>query len=409
MPCRTSRTSRCRSTPRRPAISPLEAEQRITFPIETALAGLPRLEYTRSLSRYGLSQVTAVFAGRHGHLFRAPARRRASRRSALATAARARAGARVPIATGLGEIFMYTVTADEGTTCTPTDLRTVQDWIIRPQLRQTPGVVEVNTVGGYEKAFIVAPRPSELLAYDLTFRRHPRRHRQQQRERRRRLHRAQRLAIPDSFAGPGHRHRGLAQTSSSRSAQASRVRLSQVADIEVGHELRAGAATQDGKEIVLGTVFMLVGENSRTVARAAAERLEADRSRRCPAGHQRGSDLRPNLAGRCDDRDGDDESRRRRTARHRGAVRVARQYARGARDCRRHSDRDAVHDHRHGGLARLGQPDEPGRARLRSHRRWRGHHRRELPAPPRRGASENAASAHTWRSGSPSCARRRAR
>jgi cobalt-zinc-cadmium resistance protein CzcA len=131
-----------------PGYSPLEAEQRITFPIETAMAGLPHLEYTRSLSRYGLSQVTVVFEDGTDIYFarQLVTERVAEVRSQLPGGLEPALG---PIATGLGEIFMYTVTAEEGTKWTPTDLRTAQDWIVRPQLRQTPGAVEVNTVGGY--------------------------------------------------------------------------------------------------------------------------------------------------------------------------------------------------------------------------------------------------------------------
>jgi cobalt-zinc-cadmium resistance protein CzcA len=250
----------------------LEAEQRITFPVETAMAGLPKLEYTRSLSRYGLSQVTVVFEDGTDIYFarQLVSERVAEVRSQLPRGIEPALG---PIATGLGEIFMYTVTADEGTKWTPTDLRTAQDWIIRPQLRQTPGAVEVNTVGGYEKAFIVAPRPERLLAYDLAFN-----------------DILAAVANNNENVGAGYIERNGAQYLVRSPGQVTAiedlhnivvaqragaaVRLSQVADIEVGHELRAGAATQDGKEIVLGTVFMLVGENSREVARAAAERLE---------------------------------------------------------------------------------------------------------------------------------------
>lgn len=254
-----------------PGFSPLEAEQRITFPVETAMAGLPRLEYTRSLSRYGLSQVTVVFEDGTDIYFarQLVAERVAEIRSQLPAGLEPALG---PIATGLGEIFMYTVTADEGTQWTPTDLRTAQDWIVRPQLRQTPGAVEVNTVGGYEKAYIVAPRPERLLAYDLTF-----------------DDILAAIANNNENVGAGYIERNGAQYLIRSPGQVTAiedlhgivvaqragvaVRLSQVADIVVGHELRAGAATQDGKEIVLGTVFMLVGENSRAVARAAAERL----------------------------------------------------------------------------------------------------------------------------------------
>jgi cobalt-zinc-cadmium resistance protein CzcA len=253
--------------------SPLEAEQRVTFLIENALAGLPHLEYTRSVSRYGLSQVTAVFEdGTDIYFARQLIGERVNEvRAQLPEGVEPSLG---PIATGLGEIFMYTVTAEPGSPHTPTDLRTVQDWIIRPQLRQTPGVVEVNTVGGYQKAIIVAPLPGKLLAYDLSLR-------------------DVLAAIADNNenVGAGYIERSgsqylirsagqLASIGELRDVVVARragasVRLSQVAEVTEGHELRAGAATQDGQEIVLGTVFMLVGENSRTVARAAAARLEA--------------------------------------------------------------------------------------------------------------------------------------
>lgn len=256
-----------------PGYSPLEAEQRVTFAIETALAGIPHLEYTRSISRYGLSQVTAVFAdGTDLYFARQLVAERVNEvRAQLPPGLDPTLG---PIATGLGEIFMYTVTADLGSAHTPTDLRTVQDWIIRPQLRRTPGVVEVNTIGGFEKAVIVAPNPSKLVAYDLTFR-----------------DILGAVADNNENVGAGYIERTGSQYLIRSPGQlgsieelrdivvakraGTSVRLSQVATVNVGHELRAGAATQDGQEIVLGTVFMLVGENSRTVARAAAERLEA--------------------------------------------------------------------------------------------------------------------------------------
>ena len=255
-----------------PGFSPLEAEQRVTFAIETAMAGLPKLEYTRSLSRYGLSQVTVVFEDGTDIYFarQLVAERVAEVRSQLPSGLEPSLG---PIATGLGEIFMYTVTAEDGTAWTPTDLRTVQDWIVRPQLRQTPGVVEVNTIGGYEKAFIVSPRPEQLLAYDLTF------------------HDVlAAIANNNENVGAGYIERNGAQylvrspgqvtaiddlrTMVVAQREGVAIRLAQVASIQVGHDLRDGAATQDGKEIVLGTVFMLVGENSRTVAKAAAAKLQ---------------------------------------------------------------------------------------------------------------------------------------
>lgn len=154
-----------------PGYSPLETESRITFPIETALAGLPRLDYTRSVSRYGLSQVTAIFEDGTDIYF---ARQLVNERLAQARAQLPDGLEPVPgpIATGLGEIFMYTVSSAPGAEHDPMHLREVQDWIIRPQLRQTPGVVEVNTVGGFKKQFLAAPLrsswPSETSATSRT-------------------------------------------------------------------------------------------------------------------------------------------------------------------------------------------------------------------------------------------------
>ena len=151
-----------------PGYTPLEAEQRITFLVENALAGMPRLSYTRSLSRYGLSQVTAVFEDGTDIYF---ARQLVGERlnmvkSQLPEGLEPAMG---PIATGLGEIFMYNVAAAPGFDHDPMFLRTVQDWIIRPQLRTVPGVVDVNSVGGYVKQFQVAPDPQKLVSYNLTF------------------------------------------------------------------------------------------------------------------------------------------------------------------------------------------------------------------------------------------------
>ena len=254
-----------------PGSTPLETEQRITFPIETALAGLPQLSYTRSLSRYGLSQVTAVFEDGTDIYF---ARQLVSERlnGVKAQLPGGLEPAMGPIATGLGEIFMYTVSAKPGFDNDPTYLRTVQDWIVRPQLRQTPGIVEVNSAGGYTKQFHVLPEPDKLLAYDLT------------------LHDIVRILLRNNNnVGAGYIERSGAQylvrspgqianiddlgqlTVAHRNGLA--IPLAEVANIQLGHELRAGAATRDGDEVVLGTVFMLNGANSRVVAAAAGERL----------------------------------------------------------------------------------------------------------------------------------------
>ncbi|HMN46629.1 MAG TPA: CusA/CzcA family heavy metal efflux RND transporter [Povalibacter sp.] len=266
-----------------PGYSPLEAEQRVTFAIENALAGIPALEYTRSLSRYGLSQVTAVFRdGTDIYFARQLVAERVNEvRSQLPRGIEPTLG---PIATGLGEIFMYTVTAEPGSAHTPTDLRTVQDWIIRPQLRQVPGAVEVNTIGGFEKAYVIEPDPARLMAYDLTFR-----------------DLLDAVASNNENVGAGYIERSGSQYLIRSPGQVTTIeelrevvvaqrqgiaiRLAQVAEVKVGSELRAGAATQDGEEVVLGTVFMLVGENSRAVASAAAAKL-ADIAPSLPQGVQ---------------------------------------------------------------------------------------------------------------------------
>lgn len=150
--------------------SPLETEQRITFPVETAMGGLPKLQYTRSLLRYGLSQVTVVFAdGTDIYFARQLVNERIQQvKDQLPSGIETTMG---PISTGLGEIYMYTVEAKPGgKDYTPTELRTIQDWIIKPQLRTVPGVVEVNSIGGFERQFHVLPNPGRLMAYKLGFR-----------------------------------------------------------------------------------------------------------------------------------------------------------------------------------------------------------------------------------------------
>src|SRR3546814_200146 len=153
--------------------SPLESEQRITFPIETAISGIPNLDYTRSISRYGLSQVTVVFEdGTDIYFARQLVNERIQQvKSQLPEGIEPQMG---PIATGLGEIFMFAIEPEpgarkpDGSEWTPTDLRTFSDWVVRPQLRTIPGVAEVNTVGGYERQYHVTPDPMQLAALGLS-------------------------------------------------------------------------------------------------------------------------------------------------------------------------------------------------------------------------------------------------
>lgn len=265
-----------------PGYSPLEAEQRVTFPVETALAGIPKLDYTRSLSRYGLSQVTVVFQdGTDIYWARQQIAERLQQvRGQLPTGLEPAMG---PISTGLGEIYMYTVEAEPGTTredgqpWTPTDLRTLQDWVVKPQLRTVPGVVEVNTIGGYAREVQVAPDLARLVALDLSL-----------------DDLVDALERNNTNVGAGYiEKRGeqvlvrvpgqLGDASAIGSVVvASRgtkvIRVADVAAVQEGKELRTGAATENGEEVVLGTVFMLVGANSREVAQAVDARVASIRS-----------------------------------------------------------------------------------------------------------------------------------
>jgi heavy metal efflux system protein len=256
--------------------SPLEAEQRITFPIETSMAGLPQLDYTRSISRYGLSQVTVVFEdGTDIYFARQLINERLTEvKTVLPEGITPTMG---PIATGLGEIFMYTITSAEGMEHDTMSHRTVQDWIVRPQLRQIPGVVEVNTIGGYTRQYHVLPDPEKLLTYNLSL-----------------DDIVNTLERNNVNTGAGYIERFGGQYLIRSPGQVNNIdeilsltitqrdsvpiKINDVAEVKIGSELRTGAATQDGQEVVLGTVFMLIGENSRQVARATAEKLEKIKS-----------------------------------------------------------------------------------------------------------------------------------
>ncbi|WP_350568504.1 CusA/CzcA family heavy metal efflux RND transporter [Pseudomonas sp. H26/SER47-MNA-CIBAN-0231] len=258
--------------------SPLETEQRITFPIETAMAGLPALEQTRSLSRSGLSQVTVIFKEGTDLFF---ARQLVNERLQVAKEQLPEGVEAVmgPISTGLGEIFLWTVEAKEGAVkedgspYTPTDLRVIQDWIIKPQLRNVPGVAEINTIGGFAKEYQIAPDPKRLAAYKLTL-----------------TDLVTALERNNANVGAGYIERSGEQLLIRAPGQVATtddianivmanvdgtpIRIKNVATVDIGRELRTGAATENGREVVLGTVFMLIGENSRTVSQAVAAKLE---------------------------------------------------------------------------------------------------------------------------------------
>ncbi|MFN3302127.1 MAG: efflux RND transporter permease subunit [Roseateles sp.] len=270
-----------------PGYSPLETEQRVTYPIETVMAGLPGLEQTRSLSRYGLSQVTVIFKdGTDIYFARQLVNERIqSARGQMPPGVDPDIG---PISTGLGEIYLWTVESKPGAKkangepYTPTDLREIQDWVIKPQLRNVPGVTEINTIGGFAKEYHVAPDPSRLASYGITL-----------------ADVVNALERNNANVGAGYierrgeqylirapgQVRSIADIGNVvlRNEGSVPIRIKDVASVELGRELRTGAATDNGKEVVLGTVFMLIGENSRTVSQAVDKKM-TEINKNLPAG-----------------------------------------------------------------------------------------------------------------------------
>jgi cobalt-zinc-cadmium resistance protein CzcA len=285
---------------RAPALSPELVEKQVSFPIETALAGIPGLEYTRSLSRNGFAQVTAVFTDKTDIYF---ARQQVGERLSEAAetmpeGVRPEMG---PIATGLGEVYMWTVRLGhrkddahnpgepglqpDGSYVTPegerlvtaadkaTYLRTAQDWIVTPLLRTVPGVAGIDAIGGYSKQYMVVPDVQRLAALGLSL-----------------TDLAEALERNNTSVGGGVVERngeGLAVRSDalirdaaelSRIVVATRsgvpITLDQIATVRTGQAVRMGSASEAGTEVVVGTAIMRIGENSRTVATAVADRLE---------------------------------------------------------------------------------------------------------------------------------------
>jgi heavy metal efflux system protein len=290
-----------------PALSPIEIEKQVTFRIETALAGTPGLEYTRSLSRNGFSQVTAVFSDRTDIYF---ARQQINERllevrPSLPPGAEPKMG---PVSTGLGEIYMWTVGYEpagtrkqqdgepgwqsDGAYLTPEGqrltseleraayLRTVQDWIIRPQLKGVPGVAGVDAIGGYVKQYHVQPDPSKLIALGLSF---------ADISRAIEANNLSRGATTIEQNGEGYVVRATGRVESaaeiadiSVSTRASvPVRIKDIADVKIGAQTRTGSASEQGGEVVVGTALMRIGANSRTVA-AAVDAKIADIRRTLP-------------------------------------------------------------------------------------------------------------------------------
>lgn len=263
-----------------PGYSPLETEQQITYPIEFSLSGLPAMKETRSLSRYGLSQVTVIFEeGTDIYFARQLLNQKLqSIQKSLPTGVQPELG---PIATGLGEIYMWTVQASaearqaNGKPYGLSDLRLLQDWVIGPQIKTVPGVTEVNTIGGHERTYEVNPLPEKMRAYGVSF-----------------AMLVEALENNNQNVGAGYIEESgnqallrvpgrltqledIRQVLLSTRDNGTPVLLKDVAEVKWGQPLRTGAATYDGEEAVLGTAVMLLGANSRDVAEAVKAKIEA--------------------------------------------------------------------------------------------------------------------------------------
>ncbi|WP_454761373.1 efflux RND transporter permease subunit [Caulobacter segnis] len=274
-----------------PALGPEEVERQVTFPLETALAGVPGLVETRSLSRHGFSQITAVFT-ESTDLYFARALVNERLQAARASLPDGLEPGMAPPVTGLGEVYIWTVefkgaaartgvpyVTPEGETLRTdiekaTYLRTVQDWIVAPQLKTLNGVAGVDVLGGYVKEYAVHPDPAKLAARGISL-----------------PQLVEALEHSNRIAGAGYVQRGgeayivrtdarvkslaeLADTPIGRRNGAV-VKVSDVATVAIGHAPRLGSASENGREVVIGTALMLVGENSRTVAARVDERLKA--------------------------------------------------------------------------------------------------------------------------------------
>lgn len=261
-----------------PGMGPAEVERQVTFPIETAMGGIPGVEQVRSLSQYGLSQVIVTFADNVDTYF---ARQLVGERLGTVREqlpANVPAPQMGPVSTGLGEIYQYALESD---TRSPMELKTLQEWTIKPQLRTVPGVAEVNASGGSEKQYEVRIDPQKMLSRGVSLRQV-----------------MEAVEKNNANAGGGFIERngeqtivrsvGLAASLADignivvSAEKGTPITLNDVADVRIGTPLRTGLATKDGKEAVIGVAMMLKGANGRTVANAADERMKQIREQLPP-------------------------------------------------------------------------------------------------------------------------------
>ncbi|MCX0334366.1 efflux RND transporter permease subunit [Acinetobacter radioresistens] len=255
----------------------LEVEQRITYPIENAMAGIPDLELTRSISRYGLSQVTIVFEdGTDIYWARQQINQRLQEIQAELPAQTSPIMS--PVSTGLGEIYQWVLRAEpkakksDGTAYTAMDLREIQDWVVRPQLQRVQGVAEVNSIGGFEKNYVVSPDFNYMQQLNISLEQLQQALNQNNENRGAGFieDNGQQLTvrIPGTLNNISDIENTLVTSSSGRA-----IRVSDIAQVSIGHDLRTGGATYNGEETVLGIAMMAMGENSRTVSKAVDAKI----------------------------------------------------------------------------------------------------------------------------------------
>ena len=255
-----------------------EVEQRITYPIENAMSGIPNLEQTRSISRYGLSQVTIIFKdGTDIYWARQLINQRLQEaKSALPNSIDPQMS---PISTGLGEIYQWVVKAEpnakkaDGSAYSAMDLREIQDWIIRPQLQRVQGVAEVNSIGGYNKTYVVSPDLTRLqqLQIPLTDLQDALQNNNENRGAGFIEENGQQLTVrvPGMLTSIKDIQNVTVATKNGLP-----IRVADVASVSIGHDLRTGGATYNGQETVLGIAMMMMGENSKTIAKAIDQKVQ---------------------------------------------------------------------------------------------------------------------------------------
>lgn len=256
----------------------LEVEQRITYPIETAMAGIPDLQLTRSISRYGLSQVTIVFEdGTDIYWARQQINQRVQ--EVKADLPSDVSPTMSPVSTGLGEIYQWVIKVEpnakkaDGTSYSAMDLREIQDWIVRPQLQRVAGVAEVNSIGGFNKTYVVAPDFNRMQQLNISLSQLQTALQENNENRGAGFIEENGQQLTVRVPGTLNSLADIENTTVA-SPNGNPIRVADIAQVSIDHDLRTGGATYNGEETVLGIAMMMMGENSRTVSKAVDAKIQ---------------------------------------------------------------------------------------------------------------------------------------